>query len=291
MTSLFQERKNKIKVFRDDLESLKYIKKKSYTSFVDIPNDLFSTCKNCKANVLNDDLKEKLNVCPNCGYHNPLNPMDRINSLSNDYNELFSDVVLKKYTDNDYKEKHLDYESKTGELDAVRCFDAYVDGIRVAIGILNSNFMMGSMGSVVGEKITLLIEYATANKLPLVIFSSSGGARMQEGIISLMQMGKTSMALNNFKELFISILTNPTTGGVLASFASLGDITIAEPKSVIGFAGRRVIENTIKEKLPDEFQTSEFLLEKGYLDLIVERKELKNTIVKLLKIHGYDTSR
>lgn len=287
MTSLFQERKTKIKEFKDDLVSLQYRKEKSYTSFVDIPSDLFSPCKSCKTNIVNDDLVANLYVCPNCGYHSAMDPIKRIESLSSIYKELFTDVVLKNYTDSDYKAKHLSYQSKTKEDDAIRCYIASINDIDTAVGILNSNFMMGSMGCVVGEKLTLLIEYATANNLPLVIFSSSGGARMQEGIISLMQMGKTSIALSRYKGLFISVLTNPTTGGVLASFASLGDITIAEPNALIGFAGRRVIENTIKEQLPIEFQTSEFLLDKGYIDMIVKRKELKNTLTKLLKMHNY----
>ncbi len=291
MKNLFQERKSKINNFKEDMVSLQFMKKKSYVSFVDIPSDLFRTCKNCKTNILNDDLKESLYVCPNCNYHYPLNPEDRINTLTNEYKELFEDITLKKYEDRDYKTKHLEYMTKTKEFDACRCYIASLDGMNCAVGILNSNFMMGSMGSVVGEKITRLIEYANINKLPLIIFSSSGGARMQEGIISLMQMAKTSMALSRYNELFISVLGNPTTGGVLASFSSLGDITIAEPNSLIGFAGRRVIENTIKEKLPEEFQTSEFLLEKGYIDLIVSRKEMRSMLIKLLKMHGYGTSR
>lgn len=292
MIKSFQERKLKIKTFKEDLITLQYIKeKKPQQNFVEIPSDLFSLCPSCKSKVLNEDLKDNLNVCPNCGYHNSLTPTERIASLTNDYEELFLDVSLKKFTDQDYKSKYLGYQNKTKEKDAVRCYKANIDNISCALGILNPNFMMGSMGSVMGEKLTQLIEFAEEKKLPLIIFSSSGGARMQEGIISLMQMAKTSMALSKFNQLFISVLTNPTTGGVLASFASLGDITIAEPNALIGFAGRRVIENTIKEKLPNNFQKSEFLLERGYLDLICERKDLRGLLIKLLKMHNYGKSR
>ena len=154
---------------------------------------------------------------------------------------------------------------------------------------MDSNFMMGSMGSAVGERITRIIEYATQNKLPLIIFTASGGARMQEGIISLMQMAKTSAAIAKHDEaglLYISVITNPTTGGVTASFAMLGDIIISEPGAILGFAGRRVIENTINQKLPEDFQSAEFMLEKGFVDDIVDRKNLKNYLSRVLKLHG-----
>ncbi len=160
---------------------------------------------------------------------------------------------------------------------------------KVATAIMDSNFMMGSMGSAVGERITRIIEYATQNKLPLIIFTASGGARMQEGIISLMQMAKTSAAIAKHDEaglLYISVITNPTTGGVTASFAMLGDIIISEPGAILGFAGRRVIENTINQKLPEDFQSAEFMLEKGFVDDIVDRKNLKNYLSRVLKLHG-----
>ena len=164
-----------------------------------------------------------------------------------------------------------------------------INSKKVATAIMDSNFMMGSMGSAVGERITRIIEYATQNKLPLIIFTASGGARMQEGIISLMQMAKTSAAIAKHDEaglLYISVITNPTTGGVTASFAMLGDIIISEPGAILGFAGRRVIENTINQKLPEDFQSAEFMLEKGFVDDIVDRKNLKNYLSRVLKLHG-----
>ena len=163
-----------------------------------------------------------------------------------------------------------------------------INGLKVAIGVMDSNFMMGSMGSVVGEKITRLVEKAIQEKLPVILFCVSGGARMQEGIISLMQMAKTSSAIAKLDEaglLYISVLTDPTTGGVTASFASLGDIILAEPGALIGFAGPRVIEQTIKQKLPEGFQSAEFLLEHGFIDKIVERKDMKNTLYNIVKMH------
>ena len=187
------------------------------------------------------------------------------------------------------KEKLLENREKTKLSDAIVTEIVKIDGITVAVGVLDGRFLLGSMGTVVGEEIARLAEYAGKKKLPLIIFSASGGARMQEGIFSLMQMAKTAAAINKFKEkggLFISVLTNPTTGGVSASFASLGDITIAEPKALICFAGPRVIEQTIGEKLPEGFQRAEFLLEHGRLDAVVERKEMKSWLGKVLKLHS-----
>ena len=179
-------------------------------------------------------------------------------------------------------------QESTGLKDAVVTGECTIRGYRAVIGIMDSNFMMASMGSVVGEKITRAFEYATEHKLPVILFTASGGARMQEGIISLMQMAKTTAAIEKFKDaggLFISYLTNPTTGGVSASFASLGDIIIAEPGALICFAGPRVIEQTIGQKLPEGFQHSEFLLEHGMIDMIVDRKDMKQTLSKILKMH------
>ncbi|MEF9918323.1 MAG: acetyl-CoA carboxylase carboxyltransferase subunit beta, partial [Eubacterium sp.] len=187
-----------------------------------------------------------------------------------------------------YTEKIDAYQRQTGMSEAVLTGVGKIGGKKTALAVMDSHFMMASMGSVVGEKITRLIEYATRKRLPLIIFCASGGARMQEGIISLMQMVKTSAALERFSKnggFYLSVLTNPTTGGVSASFAMLGDILIAEPDSLIGFAGKRVIENTIKEKLPDDFQKAEFLLKKGSIDAIVQRREMKATIGKLLQMH------
>ena len=204
--------------------------------------------------------------------------------------------ILNGMTDDPEKEC-ADYEAKIAELQA-HCGikEAVITGVcrihryKTVIGIMDSNFMMASMGSVVGEKITRAFEYATENGLPVVLFTASGGARMQEGIISLMQMAKTSGAIARHSEagqLYVTIMTDPTTGGVTASFASLGDIIIAEPKVLIGFAGRRVIQGTIKQQLPDDFQSAEFMLENGFVDMIVERKNMRSTLSKIFRMHGY----
>lgn len=188
-----------------------------------------------------------------------------------------------------YEEKLKKAEQKSDLDEGVLCGVGNINSKKVATAIMDSNFMMGSMGSAVGERITRIIEYATQNKLPLIIFTASGGARMQEGIISLMQMAKTSAAIARHDEaglLYISVITNPTTGGVTASFAMLGDIIISEPGAILGFAGRRVIENTINQKLPEDFQSAEFMLEKGFVDDIVDRKNLKNYLSRVLKLHG-----
>ena len=187
-----------------------------------------------------------------------------------------------------YKEKIQALQEKTKIQEAIQTGTGNINGLKVAIGVMDSNFMMGSMGSVVGEKITRLVEKAIQEKLPVILFCVSGGARMQEGIISLMQMAKTSSAIAKLDEaglLYISVLTDPTTGGVTASFASLGDIILAEPGALIGFAGPRVIEQTIKQKLPEGFQSAEFLLEHGFIDKIVERKDMKNTLYNIVKMH------
>ena len=187
------------------------------------------------------------------------------------------------------EEKLKKAEQKSDLDEGVLCGVGNINSKKVATAIMDSNFMMGSMGSAVGERITRIIEYATQNKLPLIIFTASGGARMQEGIISLMQMAKTSAAIAKHDEaglLYISVITNPTTGGVTASFAMLGDIIISEPGAILGFAGRRVIENTINQKLPEDFQSAEFMLEKGFVDDIVDRKNLKNYLSRVLKLHG-----
>ena len=188
-----------------------------------------------------------------------------------------------------YEEKLKKAEQKSDLDEGVLCGVGNINSKKVATAIMDSNFMMGSMGSAVGERITRIIEYSTQNKLPLIIFTASGGARMQEGIISLMQMAKTSAAIAKHYEaglLYISVITNPTTGGVTASFAMLGDIIISEPGAILGFAGRRVIENTINQKLPEDFQSAEFMLEKGFVDDIVDRKNLKNYLSRVLKLHG-----
>jgi len=188
-----------------------------------------------------------------------------------------------------YEDKVGAYSEKTGENEAVITGVGFINGVKTVIGVMNSGFMMGSMGSVVGEKVTRAIEHATENKLPVIMFTASGGARMQEGMFSLMQMAKTSAAVSRHSEagqLYITVLTDPTTGGVTASFAMQGDIILSEPKALIGFAGKRVIEQTIKQKLPEEFQSAEFLLEKGFIDKIVDRRKMKATLGKIIRMHS-----
>ena len=206
------------------------------------------------------------------------------------FTEMWKDLKTTNPLDFEgYDEKINKSSFKTNSSEAVVTGIGQINGLKVACGIMDSFFMMGSMGTVVGEKLTRLIEYSTENKLPVIIFTTSGGARMQEGIFSLMQMAKVSSALARHDEaglLYISVLTDPTTGGVTASFAMEGDIILSEPNALVGFAGRRVIENTIKETLPEDFQKAEFLLEKGFVDSIVERKDLRTCIYKILVLHG-----
>ena len=260
-------------------------------SNIDIPIGKWIKCDRCKEIIYKETLKENLNICPNCGHYFRMHIGRRLEQIIDigtykrfDLNiETINPLELE-----DYPKKLKALREKTGLEEAVACGIGKIKGEDVVIAIMDSGFMMGSMGAVVGEKITYSIEKAIELKLPLIIFSVSGGARMQEGIISLMQMAKTTAALTKLDKaglLYISVLTDPTYGGVTASFASLGDIILAEPGAMIGFAGARVIEQTIGEKLPDGFQTSEFLLEHGFIDKIVERKDLKDTIYKLLQYH------
>lgn len=251
-------------------------------------------CNNCKEILYKEDLKSNYSICPNCGKYFRLSARRRIKQIIDEgtFEEIDADMRtsdLLKFEG--YKEKIQALQEKTKIQEAIQTGTGNINGLKVAIGVMDSNFMMGSMGSVVGEKITQLVEKAIQEKLPVILFCVSGGARMQEGIISLMQMAKTSSAIAKLDEaglLYISVLTDPTTGGVTASFASLGDIILAEPGALIGFAGPRVIEQTIKQKLPEGFQSAEFLLEHGFIDKIVERKELKNTISKLIEFHNFN---
>lgn len=258
----------------------------------DIPEGLWTKCEECSEVLYNKSLEENFKVCPKCNYHFTLGAFERISLLLdkdsfNEYDkDMISDDPLEFQGPKTYKEKIAQNQKLTGLKEAAVTGDGLLDGKRIIIAVTDSRFIMGSMGSVVGEKITRAIETATKNRLPLIIVSGSGGgARMHEGMFSLMQMAKTSAALyrqNQSKLAFISILTNPTMGGVMASFAGLGDITIAEPKALLGFTGPRVIEQTIRQKLPAGFQKSEFLLEHGMVDIIVNRKNLKSTISQLL---------
>ena len=249
------------------------------------------TCPGCSSEMSVGTIKNNLCVCPNCNYYFAMAPKERIALLADEksFRELWKEMESKNPLDfPDYEQKLEENRTKTGQKDAFVAGTMKINGIRVAVGILDGRFLMGSMGTVAGEKITRLTEYAGAKKLPLILISASGGARMQEGLFSLMQMAKTSAAIEQFKEkggLFISCLTNPTTGGVSASFANLGDIILAEPGALICFAGPRVIEQTIGEKLPEGFQRAEFLLEHGMIDRIVERYEMKKVLFTILKIH------
>ena len=248
-------------------------------------------CEECKEIIYKEDLHKNLGVCPNCGKHFRLSSRRRIKQIADEgtFKEIGKEILTENPLEFEgYLKKVEILKEKTKLQEAVTCGICKIGGEKAVLGVMDSNFLMGSMGLAVGERITLAIETAIENKLPLVMFCVSGGARMQEGIISLMQMAKTSSAiakLNKAGLLYISILTDPTTGGVTASFASLGDIILAEPKALIGFAGPRVIEQTIKQKLPEGFQSSEFLLEHGFIDKIVERKDMKNTISNIIKLH------
>lgn len=255
-----------------------------------IPDGLWIKCQHCDKTIYTKEINE-YKICPNCGYHFRLTAKERIDLIAdeNSFKEWDSNMIAKNPMDYpDYDNIIKKVQLKTELKDAVITGCCKIGGYDAVLAVMDSHFMMASMGSVVGEKITRAIERATEQKLPVVIFTASGGARMQEGIISLMQMAKTSSALNRHSKaglLYISVITDPTTGGVSASFASLGDIILSEPNAIIGFAGRRVIEGTINEKLPDEFQTAEFQLEHGFLDKIIPRTEMKNTLIQLLKLH------
>lgn len=250
-------------------------------------------CDNCKEILYKEDVRANYSVCPNCGKHFRLSSRRRIAQIIDEgtFEELNADLhTTDPIKFEGYLQKVKSLEEKTKIKEAVRTGIGKINGINVAIGVMDANFMMGSMGEVVGEKITRLIETAIEKHLPVILFCASGGARMQEGMVSLMQMAKTSAALSKLNKaglLYISVFTDPTTGGVTASFASLGDVILAEPGALIGFAGPRVIEQTINQKLPEGFQRAEFLLEHGFVDRIVERKDMKNELCKILELHNY----
>lgn len=257
----------------------------------DIPKGLLFKCPRCSNTTILDEFQANGKVCPNCNYHSRLTARERLDITidKGSLEEFDADMVSKNPIGfPEYEEKQAALREKTGLKDAVITGKASIRGEKIVVIVMDSNFMMASMGSVVGEKITRAFEYATENKLPVIAFTASGGARMQEGIVSLMQMAKTSGAVARHNQaglLYIAVMTDPTTGGVTASFASLGDIIIAEPKVLIGFAGRRVIEGTIKQRLPDDFQSAEFMMESGFVDMIVERKKMRRTLAHLLKLH------
>ena len=256
-----------------------------------IPEGLWYKCPSCQSTLYRSELEKNSEVCPNCGHHNRISSRDRIKLLLDKpkQNELAKDIKstdpLKFEDTQKYKDRLVSMKSKTGENDSLIITEGFVESLPVVLAVFEFKFMGGSMGSVVGEKFILGVNQAIKNNCCFICVCSSGGARMQEGLMSLMQMAKTSAALtklSNKKLPFISILTDPTMGGVSASFAMLGDIIMAEPKALIGFAGPRVIEQTVREKLPEGFQRSEFLLEHGAIDLIVDRRQMRQKIVKLI---------
>ncbi|VTS21610.1 acetyl-CoA carboxylase, carboxyltransferase subunit beta [Streptococcus pseudoporcinus] len=257
----------------------------------EVPDELFAKCPACKHSIYQKDLGPA-KICPECSYNFRISAQERL-ALTIDegsFQELFTDVETEDPLDfPQYKEKLTKARENTGLHEAVLTGLAKVKGFKIALAIMDSHFIMASMGTVVGEKLTRLFEYATKENLPLVVFTASGGARMQEGIMSLMQMAKVSAAVKRHSKaglFYLTILTDPTTGGVTASFAMLGDIILAEPQSLVGFAGRRVIETTVRENLPEDFQKAEFLLEHGFVDAIIKRTELRDTIAYLVGFHG-----
>ncbi len=254
---------------------------------------LFLKCEGCRETLYVKELEKNLRVCPKCAFHFRLPADDRLRLLldGEKFQPLFGDVrsgdPLKFRDSKRYRDRLKEYEARTGRPDAVIAARGTIEGIPAIVTVLDYSFMGGSMGSAVGEVLTRSAEMALKERIPLVIVTASGGARMQEGILSLMQMGKVSAALARLGEKrvpYVAILTDPTTGGVTASFAMQGDVTLAEPKALIGFAGPRVIEQTIRQTLPDGFQRSEFLVEHGFVDLVVQRSDMKRTLGNILKL-------
>lgn len=286
MNNFIDERKKKLEDFKTNIR-----KKQTQAKPVDIPDGIFIKCENCNAAIFEKSFEANYNVCPYCDHHFRLSAKERINLIVDDksFVELYGSIKSFNPLKMPEYDNKLEVGKKLSNMnEAFYCGQAKIVNIECAIGVLDANFMMGSMGSAVGEKVTRLVEHATKEKLPVVIFSASGGARMQEGILSLMQMAKTSAALKRHDQnnlLFISVLTNPTTGGVAASFASLGDIIIAEKGALIGFAGERVIKQTIKQDLPEGFQTAKFQLAHGQVDMVINRRLLRKTIYRLLRLH------
>lgn len=286
MDQLFKKRNHELKEFSSWLKRTKPTQRK------EIPDHIFKQCDGCHESIPYFQWVSHNYVCPKCGFHMKISARQRIRNLCDE--RSFKEYYAKDMTINhehfpQYDEKLSNARSITGMNEAVICGIGQINQKKVVLSVMDSRFMMGSMGKVVGEKICKSVELAMRKKLPLIIVCTSGGARMQEGIDSLMQMAKISAALKAFSNqggLYITLLTHPTTGGVSASFAMLGDIIIAEPQALIGFAGKRVIQNTIKQELPEGFQTAEFLLEKGFIDMIVERQDLKQVLSDLLELHG-----
>jgi acetyl-CoA carboxylase carboxyl transferase subunit beta len=267
------------------------LKAQSRKSQRDIPQGLFQKCPGCAEVVHEIELQQNQRVCPRCDYHFAQSAKERIENLldADSFVEMDADLksvdTLRFHGMASYKDRLKKYQETTGLLDAVISGHGMIDGFKVAIAVMDFTFLAATMGSVVGERITRAIEYGTAKGAAVIIVAASGGARMYEGMLSLMQMAKTSGALSRHAEArlpYISVLTNPTTAGVMASFASLGDVIIAEPKSMIGFAGPRVIKETTHQDLPEGFQTAEFLQEHGLIDMIVHRKKMRDQLCQLL---------
>jgi acetyl-CoA carboxylase carboxyl transferase subunit beta len=262
---------------------------------IKIPHGLWVKCDHCGEIIYKKEVERNFDVCPKCNYHFRISAMKRINIVVDEGTFVELDQQLEpvdalEFKDlKRYKDRLKEAHKGNGPKDALVAGEGLINGQKVMIGVFEFSFMGGSMGSVVGEKITRLVEKAIETRSGVIIFSSSGGARMQEGILSLMQMAKTAAAISKLKEQglpYISVLTDPTTGGVTASFAMLGDVIVAEPRALIGFAGPRVIEQTIRQKLPEGFQRAEYLLEHGMIDMIVERKMVKKTLSRLLSLLG-----
>lgn len=280
----------------------KFEKRRSLLSFLrqnrpsvkpsgDVPDNLYSKCSNCGAMTLKEKMVDNLMVCPKCGHHHYITSRRRLELIMDSGYSIISSRPSYKnplgYPD--YEKKLKENSDKSGELEAVICARGKIGGNETVVIVMDQGFLMGSMGAYVGEEITKAFEYAARRRLPVVAFTASGGARMQEGIVSLMQMAKTSNAVREHSErglLYLVVFTHPTTGGVTASFASLGDITISEPGALIGFAGPRVIKQTIGQDLPEGFQTAEFQMEHGFIDDVVERKDLRSVISRILSLHN-----
>lgn len=287
MENLFKKRQDRLHRFEDFRNSRDLDVRPK-----EIPDYVFKNCEHCGENIPYMELQRTYYVCPRCGCHLKISARERIRQLIDEGTFTECDALVESTNEDHfigYEEKQDKAKQATGMHEAVICGYGLVRGYPLAIAVMDSRFMMGSMGHVVGDKITRLIELADRHHLPLLISCTSGGARMQEGIVSLMQMAKTAAALKRFSDhggFYISLLTHPTTGGVSASFAMLGDVILAEPDALVGFAGRRVIEKTVNEVLPPQFQHAEFVMEKGFIDRIVERKDLRRTVADLILLHG-----
>jgi len=262
----------------------------------EVPDGLWMRCPGCEGMLYRKVVTENMDVCPECDHHFRIGARHRVQQVTDpdSFEELFAEIVPDDplgftWGQKNYTDYLKDYQARSGTAEGVLTGIAYIKGRRVALGVMNGEFIGGSMGSVIGERLTLLIERCAETQLPLIIFCTSGGARMHEGALSLVQMAKTSAALARFDEaggLYIAVLVDPTTGGTTASFGMLGDFVLAEPGALIGFAGERVIANTIRAELPEGFQRAEFLLEHGFIDMIVHRRELRSELARLIDYCG-----